>query len=62
VSSTIERIKAEGGTVLVEATARIDQIEGVRKARALGFRRIAVSVAGFQARAVSEMRRFEAST
>jgi len=59
IKSTIERIEAKGGTVLDKKSARIDQVEGVKKAFNLGFRRIAVSVAGFQAKAISEIRRFE---
>jgi putative methanogenesis marker protein 8 len=59
IKSTIERIEAEGGTVLEKKSARIDQVEGVKQAFNLGFKRIAVSVTGFQAKAISEIRRFE---
>jgi putative methanogenesis marker protein 8 len=62
IKEIIERIEADGGIVLDRATARIDQVEGVKRAFDLGFKRVAVSVAGFQAKAISEIRKFEAST
>ena len=62
IKEVIERIEADGGIVLDRATARIDQVEGVKRAFDLGFKRVAVSVAGFQAKAISEIRKFEAST
>ena len=62
IKEVIERIEAEGGVVLDKASARIDQVEGVKRAFDLGFKRVAVSVAGFQAKAISEIRKFEAST
>jgi putative methanogenesis marker protein 8 len=61
IQEIIERIEADGGVVLDKASARIDQIEGVKRAFDLGFKRVAVSVAGFQAKAISEIRKFEAS-
>ncbi|MGC8895694.1 MAG: DUF2099 family protein [Candidatus Bathyarchaeia archaeon] len=48
-------IEEKGGTILDKATAQIDQVEGVKRAFNLGFKRIAVSVAGFQAKAISEI-------
>ena len=60
VREVIERIGADGGVVLDKASARIDQLEGVRRTSDLGFKRVAVSVAGFQAKAISEIRDFEA--
>ncbi|MBS7616911.1 DUF2099 family protein [Candidatus Bathyarchaeota archaeon] len=62
IPEIIQKIKNEGGTVLDEQNAVIDQVEGVKKAFELGFKHIAVSVAGFQAKAISEIRRFEAHT
>ncbi|RJS76110.1 DUF2099 family protein [Candidatus Bathyarchaeota archaeon] len=59
VKEIIERIEAYGGVVLDEANARIDQVEGVKRAFDLGFKRVAVSVAGFQAEAISEIRKVE---
>jgi putative methanogenesis marker protein 8 len=61
IKEVIERIEADGGIVLDRATARIDQVKGVKRAFDLGFKRIAVSVVGFQAKAISEIRKFEAS-
>jgi putative methanogenesis marker protein 8 len=61
IKEIIERIEADGGIILDKATARIDQVEGVKRAFDLGFKRIAVSVAGFQAKVISEIRKFEAS-
>jgi len=62
IKEIIERVEADGGVVLDKASARIDQVEGVRRAFDLGFKRVAVSVPGFQAKAISEIRKFEAST
>jgi putative methanogenesis marker protein 8 len=59
IREVVERIEAEGGVVLDKATARIDQFEGVRRAFDLGFKRVVVSVAGFQAKVISEIRDFE---
>jgi putative methanogenesis marker protein 8 len=60
IQKIIKRIEADGGFVLDKATAKINQVEGVKKAFNLGFNRIAVSVAGFQAKAISEIRDYEA--
>ncbi|MEM3536371.1 MAG: DUF2099 family protein [Candidatus Bathyarchaeia archaeon] len=59
IKAIIERIEACGGVVLDKFSARIDQVEGVKRAFDLGHERIAVSVAGFQAKAISEIRNFE---
>ena len=40
--------------------ARINRVDAVKHAFDLGFKRIAVTVAGFQAKAISEIREFEA--
>jgi putative methanogenesis marker protein 8 len=61
IKETIEHIEEDGGVVLDKATARIDQVEGVKRAFDLGFKRVAVSVAGFQAKTISEIRKVEAS-
>jgi len=61
VREVIERIGADGGVVLDKTSAQIDQFEGVRRAFDLGFKRVAVSVASFQAKAISEIRDFEAA-
>lgn len=59
IKEIIEKIRNSGGVVLDESSALIDQLEGVEKALDLGFRRIAVSVAGFQSKAISEIRKLE---
>ena len=59
VKEIIESIEANGGVVLDKTRARIDQIEGVKRAFDLGYRRVVVSVAGFQAKAISEIRQVE---
>ena len=59
IKEIIERIEADGGVVLDKASARIDQAEGAKRAFDLGFKRVAVSIAGFQAKAISEIRKFE---
>jgi putative methanogenesis marker protein 8 len=59
ISETIAHIVKQGGTVLDGSTARIDQVKGVEQALAQGFKRVAVSVAGFQSKAISEIREFE---
>jgi putative methanogenesis marker protein 8 len=60
IREVIERVEAENGVILDEASARIDQVEGVKRAFDLGFERVAVSVAGFQTNAISEIRKCEA--
>jgi putative methanogenesis marker protein 8 len=60
IPEIIQKIRSEGGIVLDGKSAIIDQIKGVKKALDLGFRRVAVSVAGFQSKAISDIRRFEA--
>jgi len=59
VRSTIEYIKAKGGRVLDEESARIDQAEGAVKAAGLGHRRIAVTVASFNSDSIEKIRRIE---
>jgi putative methanogenesis marker protein 8 len=61
IKEIIERVEADGGIILDKATARIDQVEGVKRAFDLGFKRVAISVAGFQAKAISEIRKIEAN-
>jgi len=59
IQEIIERIEADGGFILDKADARIDQVEGVKRAFRLGFKRVAVSVAGFQSKAISEIRKLQ---
>jgi len=60
IPEVIERVEAAGGVVLDKTTAKIDQVEGVKRAADLGFKRVAVSVASFQAKAMSAVRHLEA--
>jgi putative methanogenesis marker protein 8 len=59
VKEIIKRIERDGGIVLDKTNAHIDQVEGVRHAFDLGFKHVVVSVAGFQARSISEIREIE---
>ena len=59
IPGIIKQIEADGGFILDKANARIDQVEGVKKAFNLGFKHVAVSIAGFQAKAMSEIRKFQ---
>jgi putative methanogenesis marker protein 8 len=59
IQEIIEYVEHDGGLVLDKQTARIDQVAGAKKAVALGFKHVAVSVAGFQASVISELRNFE---
>jgi len=59
IGSTIEYIKAKGGRVLDEESARIDQAEGTVKAAELGHQRIAVTVASFSSDSIERIRSFE---
>jgi putative methanogenesis marker protein 8 len=59
IREVIERIESRGGVVLDKTIALIDQVEGVKRAFSMSYRHVAVSVAGFQAKAISEIRRFE---
>jgi len=61
ISKIIQHIETEDAVILEKATAQIDQVEGVKQAFNLGFKRIAVSIAGFQAKAISEIRNFESN-
>ena len=57
--STIKHIETNGGLVLDPASANIDQAEGVKKAIALGYKGIAVTVASFQAKEITRIRKVE---
>lgn len=46
IPKLIKRIHEAGGTVLDPGTAEINQVEGVRKAISMGYKKIGVSVAG----------------
>jgi putative methanogenesis marker protein 8 len=59
IPEVIDHIEREGGTVLNKLNAQIDQVEGVKRALDLGHKRVAVSVAGFQAEAIGRTRDLE---
>lgn len=61
IREAIKQVEAYGGTILDRTSARIDQVEGVKRAFDSGFDRVAVSVAGFQAKAISKIRGLERS-
>ncbi|MDH5440606.1 MAG: DUF2099 family protein [Candidatus Bathyarchaeota archaeon] len=59
IRSIIEHIKDNGGFILDESSARIDQAEGVAKAAELGYRRIAVTVTSFKSDSIEGIREVE---
>lgn len=59
VPEIIEKLKENGGVILDESRATIDQVEGVKLAMEKGYRRIAVTVAGFRSWEVPRIRRVE---
>ena len=59
IQEVIDHIEENGGTILDKTEARIDQAAGVNHAFAEGAKHVAVSVASFQAKAISDIRRLE---
>ena len=59
IPQVIQHIEKNGGKVLDKTDTRIDQVEGVRQAFLGGSKRVAVSVASFQSKAISEIRKLE---
>jgi putative methanogenesis marker protein 8 len=59
IPEVIEYIEGNGGIVLNNADARIDQVAGVKNAFAAGSKCVAVSIASFQAKAIRDIRRLE---
>ncbi|MEM2320907.1 MAG: DUF2099 family protein [Candidatus Bathyarchaeia archaeon] len=59
VGGIMEYIKSRGGIILDEGGARISQEEGVFRAVEMGYRRIAVTVAGFNAISMRKIRQIE---
>jgi putative methanogenesis marker protein 8 len=59
IPEVIERIERADGTVIDHAGAGIDQLAGTRRAFELGYRRIAVTLAGKHAGRLPELRRLE---
>ncbi|MEM0011128.1 MAG: DUF2099 family protein [Candidatus Bathyarchaeia archaeon] len=59
VRSIMEYIERNGGIILDRENARISQEEGVLRAADMGYRRIAVTVAGFNSRSIEKIRQIE---
>jgi len=59
VKAIVQHIRTSNGSVLDSKTARIDQTEGFRKAAEMGFTKVAVTVAGFQAKYITKIRQLE---
>ena len=59
VAQILRHIRAQGGSILDSKTAKIDQAKGFQKAVEMGFKKIAVTVAGFQAKQITEIRLLE---
>ena len=61
IKEVIIHIESNKGIVLNKANAEIDQVKGVKLAAKRGFKHIAVTVASFQAEAISKIRQLEHS-
>jgi putative methanogenesis marker protein 8 len=59
IPEVIERMENAGGIVLDPANASIDQVAGAKKAFDLGYKRIAVTIAGKYADSLPEFRQME---
>jgi len=59
IREIIQHIKTSNGSVLDPTTAKINQAEGVKTAGDMGFEKIAVTVAGFQATQITKIRMSE---
>jgi putative methanogenesis marker protein 8 len=59
IREVIDYIEKNGGTVLDRTEARIDQVAGVNHAFKTGAKHVAVSVASYQAKVISDIRRLE---
>lgn len=55
----IQSIKANGATLIDSETAKIDQVKGFQKAVEMGFRNVALTVAGFYAAHITRIRLLE---
>ena len=60
IEGLIERVEAADGVVLDPKTARIDQVDGIRKALEMGYKRIGVSVATVET--LKEIKKLEAES
>jgi putative methanogenesis marker protein 8 len=59
IREVIDHIEKNGGAVLDRIEARIDQVAGVNHVFMAGAKHVAVSVASFQAKEISDIRRLE---
>jgi len=59
IPAIIEKLKAKGAIVLDPTNATIDQIKGLTKAAELGFKKVAVMLAGHDAWKATELRKLE---
>ncbi|MEM1574897.1 MAG: DUF2099 family protein [Nitrososphaerota archaeon] len=59
INEIIRRIKEMHGYVVFPEKAKIDQIEGLKKAIELGYKRIAVTINGFAGEDLSEIKKIE---
>jgi len=59
VPEIIEKLKESGGVILDESTAAIDQVRGVELAVRRGYKRVAVTVAGFRSWEIPRIRELE---
>jgi len=59
IREIIQHIETHKGVVLDPMSAKIDQVEGVKKAVELDFKEIAVTVPSFQAGEIAEIRKIE---
>jgi putative methanogenesis marker protein 8 len=59
IAEIIQHIKTNHGSVLDPTKAKIDQAKGFKKAAEMGFKRIAVTVAGFQTQHITMIRHLE---
>ncbi|TDA33773.1 MAG: hypothetical protein DSO04_00015 [Hadesarchaea archaeon] len=60
IPEVIRRLQERGAVVLDPSTARMDQVEGVRRALSLGHRRVGVTVTGPEAPLIGKLRELEA--
>jgi putative methanogenesis marker protein 8 len=60
IPEVIRRLQERGAVVLDPSTARMDQVEGVRRALSLGHRRVGVTVMGPEAPLIGKLRELEA--
>lgn len=59
IKSIADYVKGMGDIAINESTAKIDQVEGVVKAIELDYKRIAVTIAGFESTSIKAIRNIE---